>query len=60
MSATYSATATWEEGWWIVTVPSVDGVTQARRLGDVESMARELVAVTLDVPLDQVEIALAD
>ncbi|WP_199721578.1 hypothetical protein [Cellulomonas rhizosphaerae] len=37
-------------------MPSVDGVTQARRLSDVEEMARELVAVTTNVPLDGVVI----
>lgn len=32
--------------WWLVTVPAIGGVTQARRFTDVEAMARELVAVT--------------
>ncbi|TFH70619.1 HicB family toxin-antitoxin system [Cellulomonas sp. HD19AZ1] len=50
MSTTYTATAAREGRWWTITVPDV-GVTQSRRLDDVEGMARELVAVTLDVPL---------
>ncbi|MBO9555592.1 hypothetical protein [Cellulomonas sp.] len=55
MSTTYTATAAREGRWWTITVPDV-GVTQARRLDDVEGMARELVAVTLDVPISAVTV----
>ena len=55
MSTTYTATAVREGRWWTVTVPDI-GVTQARRLGEVETMARELVAVSLDTPLDEVDV----
>ncbi|GIG21760.1 hypothetical protein Cch01nite_24840 [Cellulomonas chitinilytica] len=58
-TTTYTATAVREGRWWTITVPDVDGVTQARRLADAPTMARELVAVTLAVPLDTVEVALA-
>lgn len=54
---TYTAQARREGCWWMIEVPEIDGLTQARRLGDVEEMARELIAVTLDVPLDDVEVA---
>lgn len=53
---TYTAQARREGRWWMIEVPEIDGLTQARRLGDVEDMARELIAVTLDVPLDDVEV----
>lgn len=37
--------------WWAVDVPAVKGVhTQARRLADVEPMARDAIALVLDVP----------
>ncbi|WP_087507977.1 hypothetical protein [Cellulomonas iranensis] len=55
MSTTYTATAAREGRWWTITVPDV-GVTQSRRLDDVEGMAHELVAVTLDVPLSDVTV----
>ena len=45
MSTTYTVDVTRDGRWWTVSIPAVDGVTQARRLSDVESMARELVAV---------------
>lgn len=34
----------------MVAVPELDGLTQARRIEDAEEMAREFIAVTLDVP----------
>lgn len=52
----YTADVTREGRWWMVSVPEVDGLTQARRLGEAELMARELVAVTLDLELDEVEV----
>jgi len=59
VSTSYTATASREGRWWIVTVPAVDGVTQARRLADVDEMARSLVAVTLDVAVEDVTIDLS-
>ncbi|GAA3794120.1 HicB family toxin-antitoxin system [Cellulomonas soli] len=56
MSTAYTATAAREGRWWAITVPGVDGVTQTRRLGDAADMARELVAVTLGVPLEDVVV----
>lgn len=62
MTTTYQATATREGRWWLITVPAVNGVTQAKRLADAELMARELVAITLDVELDEVaaQVRVAD
>ncbi|WP_225997034.1 type II toxin-antitoxin system HicB family antitoxin [Myceligenerans pegani] len=56
MTSTYQATVTREDGWWMVHVPEIDGLTQARRLADVEQMARELIAVTRDVPVEDVAV----
>ncbi|WP_160158421.1 hypothetical protein [Cellulomonas sp. SLBN-39] len=56
MSSVYTATATREGRWWVISVPAVDGVTQALHLDDVAQAAAELVAVTLDVPVDDVRI----
>lgn len=56
MTTAYQATVTREDGWWMVHVPEVDGLTQARRLADVERMGRELVAVTLDIEVEDVEL----
>jgi hypothetical protein len=47
---------TWHEGkFWVIEVHGV-GVTQARRLSQVEEMARDLVAIMAQVPADEVAV----
>lgn len=53
---TYTARARREGRWWMIDVPEIDGLTQARRLSDVALMARELISVTLDVPIEEVDV----
>ena len=53
---TYTVSVTREGRWWIVRVPEIDQVTQARRLSEVTKAARELIAVTLDVPMSTVGV----
>ena len=53
---TYLVEVTRDNRWWMIRVPEIDGLTQARRLADVEQMARELIAVTLDVRLSEVSV----
>jgi hypothetical protein len=55
---TYSARMALVGRWWMVAVPEIDGLTQARRLRDAELVARELIAVTLDLPRESLAIAL--
>jgi len=53
---TYQATVTREDGWWMVYVPEIEGLTQARRLSEAELMARELIAVTTNRPLSEISV----
>lgn len=53
---TYEARVSREGKWWMIAIPEIDGLTQARRVDEVEQMARECVAVTLDVPLSEVAV----
>lgn len=53
---TYDARVYREGKWWMVEVPAIDGLTNTRRFSEVELMARELIAVTLNVPLSQVAV----
>lgn len=52
----YSATATREGAWWMIRIPEIDGLTQARRLDQAEKMAREYIAASQDVPLEDVQV----
>ncbi|QRP42759.1 type II toxin-antitoxin system HicB family antitoxin [Amycolatopsis sp. FDAARGOS 1241] len=46
----------WWRKWWMVHVPDVDGLTQARRLSDAPRMAREAIAAALDLNPDDVSV----
>lgn len=52
----YDITVTRDGRWWMIEVPAIDGLTQARRISEIEEMARSLIAVTLDVPQSHVEL----
>ena len=54
---TYDVSVTREGRWWMVSVPEIDQLTQARRLSEIEQAARELIAVTLDVPMSTVDVS---
>jgi len=46
---TYHARVVRGEVFWLVHVPEIDHYTQARNLGEVESMARDLIAVMKEI-----------
>jgi len=52
----YHAEASRDGKSWLVFVPEVDRHTQARNLAEVELIARDLVAVMLEVPPDSFEL----
>lgn len=56
--ARYTAKAVRAGAWWAIEVPEVEGTfTQARRLDQVENVAREAVALMLDVAQDSFDIS---
>lgn len=52
----YSAVVERDGRYWMVTVPEIDRVTQARNLNEVDEMARDLIALIEDIPSDSFEI----
>lgn len=46
----YTVRITREGKWWMIEVPELDILTQARRLAETEDMARSAIALTRDVP----------
>jgi predicted RNase H-like HicB family nuclease len=54
----YRAVAERDGSWWAIRVPELRGVySQARRLADVEAMARDVVALVLDVAPDTFDVS---
>lgn len=53
----YTATATREGRWWIIRVPELGAVTQARNIREIDEMARGLIAALLDLPEDGVRVS---
>jgi hypothetical protein len=42
--------------WWMIHIPELDGLTQARHEGEIEEMARDYIAVTTDVPIAEIGV----
>lgn len=54
---TYHANASRDGRFWLVHIPEIDQYSQGRNLTDVEPMARDLIALWLDVPEDSFDVA---
>ena len=55
---TYTAVVERDGKWWMVSIPEIDGLTQARTLTDARKMASSLIAITLDIPVDAFNVTL--
>ena len=53
---TLKATATREGRWWLVRIPALDAVGQARTVREIPDVAHEVAALHLDVPPDSIEV----
>lgn len=42
--------------WWMVHIPELDGLTQARRINEAELMAREWIAVSTGTPIKEITV----
>lgn len=54
MAEVYDAIARRGGKWWIIDVPALESVTQARRVNEIERQARGLVAAVLDLEESEV------
>jgi len=58
MTTEYEVTVTRDGRWWMVRIPAMGGLTQARRLSEADLMAREWIAITKDVPVEDVAVSI--
>ncbi len=52
----YKVEVTREGRWWMITVPEIDQLTQARRISEIVPMAESLIAVSTDQPLTDIKV----
>lgn len=50
------ATATRDGRWWLVQIPELDTVGQARNVAQIHAAATEVAALYLDVPVENVDV----
>jgi hypothetical protein len=53
---TYEIEVTRDGRWWMIRIPEIDGLTQARWPGEVKSMARSYIAVSTGQPIDNIAV----
>lgn len=54
---TFDIEITRDGRWWMIHIPALDGLTQARFQGKIEDMApRSCIAVTTGLPIDEIVV----
>lgn len=53
---TFNATAHREGEWWVIEMPELRQTTQARTIAEIETMATDLAAITLDVDPSTIKV----
>jgi len=53
---TYQIEVYREGRWYMIRIPELDGLTQARHRGEIEDMARSYNAVSTDKPIDNIPV----
>ncbi len=61
MKSRYTVSAERHGDWWAITIDELRGVfSQARRLTQVESMARDAISLFLEVPADSFDLSVRE
>jgi hypothetical protein len=55
---TYDVKVTRDGEFWFLTIPEVDGYTQARASDEIEPMARDYIATKLDVDAGSFKVSI--
>ncbi|RLP75641.1 hypothetical protein D9V32_09215 [Mycetocola tolaasinivorans] len=59
MAQIYEATARREGKWWIITIPEIDAVTQARSIREIQTMADGIVMALLDLEEGEARVSVS-
>ncbi len=57
---TFAVNAYREGSWWMVSIPEIDGLTQAPSLEEVPTIACDYIAVTLGIDVNSVDVDVVD
>ena len=52
----YKIEVTRDGRWWMIRIPEIDGLTQARRLSEVDYMARDYLALATHTPIERIVV----
>ncbi|GEK79051.1 HicB family toxin-antitoxin system [Agrococcus baldri] len=52
----YSVEVRREGTWWMVAIPALGGLTQARKLAEASTMAREYISLTTGMEIDDIHV----
>lgn len=52
----YKVEVTRDGRWWMINVPEIDQLTQARRIGEIQEMAESLIHISTDFPLPEIKV----
>ncbi|HET9875933.1 MAG TPA: hypothetical protein VFQ37_09210, partial [Mycobacterium sp.] len=52
----YKVEVTRDGRWWMIHVPEIDQLTQARRISEIVPMAESLIAVSTDRPITEIKV----
>lgn len=59
MSNDYTIKVTRDGAFWFIDIPQIDGATQARRLDEVEEMARDYISEYLEIPAETIHLTIS-
>lgn len=60
MSVQYEAHVYRDDRWWMVKIPELAGLTQARRLAEAVEEARDWIATTTEADPDDIDVVITD
>jgi hypothetical protein len=53
---TFDIGVTRDGRWWMIHIPELRGLTQARNPGEIEDMARSYIAIAAEIPIEDIEV----